>query len=61
MAKEILVLVEHRRGEIRDITFEMLTGGRKIAEKVGGKLVAVLLGWNVKEFLGPTKRFYLKL
>jgi electron transfer flavoprotein alpha subunit len=50
LTKEILVLAEHRKGEIRDITFEMLTGGRKIAEKIGGNLTVVLLGWQVKEF-----------
>jgi len=46
--KEIFVLAEHRRGEIRDITFEMLTKGRKLAEKSDMELTAVLLGKDVK-------------
>ncbi len=37
----ILVLVEHRQGAVRDVTFEMLTAARKLA---GGKVEAVLLG-----------------
>ena len=46
---EIFVLAEHRQGEIRDITFEMLTKAREITEKTGSELTAVLLGQNVKE------------
>lgn len=41
--REILVLVEHRQGQIRDITFEMLTKGRKLAEEADAELAAVLL------------------
>jgi len=46
---EIFVLAEHRQGQIRDITFEMLTKGKKLAEKTGSDLTAVLLGKEVKE------------
>jgi electron transfer flavoprotein alpha subunit len=48
--KEIFVLAEHRRGQIREITYEMLTKGREIAEKTGSELVAVLFGKDVKEY-----------
>jgi electron transfer flavoprotein alpha subunit len=48
MAK-IFVLAEHRQGQVRDVTFEMLTKGREIAEKTGAELIAVMLGKNVKE------------
>lgn len=44
--KDIFVLAEHRRGELREITMEMLTG----AAKLGGTVVAVLLGKDVDEF-----------
>ena len=47
---EILVLAEHRKNEIRDITFEMLTLGRRLARQVKGSLTAVLIGYNVKDF-----------
>jgi len=48
--KELFVLAEHRRGEIRDVTFEMLTKGRELSQKTNLDLTAVLLGHNVKEF-----------
>jgi len=41
---EIFVLAEHRQGQIRDITFEMLMKGRELAEKTGSVLTAVLFG-----------------
>ncbi len=47
--REIFVLTEHRQGQIRDITFEMLTKGRQLAEKTNTELTAVLLGKDVKE------------
>jgi len=46
---EIFVLTEHRQGQIRDITFEMLTKGKKLAEKANADLTAVLLGKKAKE------------
>jgi electron transfer flavoprotein alpha subunit len=48
MAK-IFVLAEHRQGIIRDITYEMLTKGREIAEKTNKELAAIILGSNVNE------------
>lgn len=47
--KKIFVLAEHRRGEIRDITFEMLTKGQKIAQNNGCELTAVIFGKDEKE------------
>jgi electron transfer flavoprotein alpha subunit len=47
---ELFVLAEQRRGELRDITFEMLTKGRELSQKIDADLTAVLLGHNVKEF-----------
>jgi len=47
--KELFVLAEHRQGELRDVTFEMLTKGKEISQKINAELTAVLLGHNVKE------------
>ncbi len=44
---DIFVLVEHRQGVIRDITFEMLMKGKQLCEKTGTPLTAVLLGNDV--------------
>ncbi|MBW2058756.1 MAG: electron transfer flavoprotein subunit alpha/FixB family protein [Deltaproteobacteria bacterium] len=45
--EDIFVLAEHRQGELRDITFEMLTKGKAMAEETGTSLAAVLLGHGV--------------
>jgi electron transfer flavoprotein alpha subunit len=45
---EIFVLAEHRQGQLRDITFEMLTKAREIAEKTNKELTAVILGKDVQ-------------
>jgi electron transfer flavoprotein alpha subunit len=46
---EIFVLAEHRQGQIRDVTYEMLTKAREIAEKANMELTAIFLGKEVKE------------
>src|SRR4030042_3749947 len=47
---EVFVLVEHRQGKIRDITYEMLAVGENIASQQGASSTAVLLGHHVKNF-----------
>ena len=47
---EVFVIVEHRQGKIRDITYEMLEAGENLASQQGGSSTAVLLGHNVKNF-----------
>lgn len=46
---EIVVLAEHRQGQVRDITYEMLTKARELAAKANAEVIAVMLGKNVKE------------
>lgn len=48
--REIFVLSEHRQGQIRDITFEMLSKGRELSEKTNAELTAVLFGKDVKSY-----------
>ena len=52
----IFVLVEHRKGEIREVTWEMLTKGRDLAAQSCGKLTAILLGYQVGSFAGELAR-----
>jgi electron transfer flavoprotein alpha subunit len=54
---KIFVLAEHRQGQIRDITYEMLTKAHEIAEKTGAELNAVILGNNVKEQAKPLAEY----
>ncbi len=46
--REILVLAEHRKGVLRDITWEMLSLGKELAEKMEAQLTTVLPGYEVK-------------
>jgi electron transfer flavoprotein alpha subunit len=46
---KVFVITEHRQGQVRDITYEILTKGRELAEKTGAELVAVIMGKEVKE------------
>jgi len=55
--REIFVLTEHRQGQIRDITFEMLSKGRELAEKTGNELVAILFGKHVKDHAGALAEY----
>ncbi len=47
MSAAILVLVEHLKGTLADITFEMLGVARQVAAAQGGQVHAVLLGKDV--------------
>ena len=42
--KEIIVVAEHRKGELRDVTWEMLFKGRQLAEAMGADIEVALLG-----------------
>ena len=46
---EIFVLAEHRQGQIRDITYEMLTKAREIAEKINAETTAIILGKDIRD------------
>lgn len=47
--KDIWVIVEQREGQVLDIGLELIGEGRKLADKVGCKLVAVLLGNGMED------------
>jgi electron transfer flavoprotein alpha subunit len=52
---DILALVEHRQGALRDITFELMACGRTLAEKTDSKLAAVVLGESTGGFVDSLK------
>ena len=52
---EIFALIEHRQGVVRDISYEVLACGRKLAEKQHTKLTAVLFGYNPGDFVEKLK------
>lgn len=54
---EIFVLAEHRQGQVRDITYEMLTKAREMSGKTRMEPTAVLLGKNMKECAGTLAEY----
>lgn len=52
----IWVLVEHRRGEVRDITFEMLGKGRALADAANAELQAVVLASDAAPLVEKVKK-----
>lgn len=52
MAKGIWIFVEQREGKIKNVTFELLSAGRKIADQTGEDVSAVLLGKEVNGLAG---------
>ncbi len=52
MSNQVFVIAEHIKGKFDDITFEMLGKGKEIAGHLGGELVAVLVGNNIKGMAG---------
>jgi len=52
MSNAVFVIAEHIQGKFDDITFELLGKGKELAAQLGGELVAVLAGNNVKSKAG---------
>ena len=48
---EIYILIEYRQNEIRDISFELLACGRKLAEEHNSTVTAVILGYNTEKIV----------
>jgi electron transfer flavoprotein alpha subunit len=48
MAQGVMVIAEQRDGEIRKVSYEMVSEGRRLADALGQSLTAALLGSNIK-------------
>jgi electron transfer flavoprotein alpha subunit len=53
---DILALVEHRQGSLRDITYEVMACGRDLAGMTGARLTALILGENPAPYAEAMKR-----
>jgi electron transfer flavoprotein alpha subunit len=42
--QNVIVFVEHAKGQTRKVTFELATQARRVADALGGKAHAVVLG-----------------
>ena len=48
MSNDVFVLAEHLQGEIQESTFEVLGLARGVAAATGGRVIAVLPGWQAE-------------
>jgi len=51
MDRGIWIVVEQRKERLERISLELISGGRKLADKLGKKLFAVVLGYPVDELV----------
>jgi electron transfer flavoprotein alpha subunit len=52
----VLAVTEHRRGELRDVSFEMITAGRALADDLGEDLALAVIGGDVEGFADQLDR-----
>ncbi len=55
--KDVWVFVEQRNGKPADVSFELLSKGRKLAASLNGKLKSVVIGSDVKSIAEQTFKF----
>ncbi|PSP96603.1 electron transfer flavoprotein subunit alpha/FixB family protein [Halobacteriales archaeon QS_4_70_19] len=53
---DVLAIAEHRRGELRDVSFELITAGRELASEVGGDLHLGVISGDVDAFADDLNR-----
>lgn len=49
MSKSVFVITEQRNGTFRNVSFEVVSEGRRLADKLGGSVIAIVLGNGVFE------------
>jgi electron transfer flavoprotein alpha subunit len=52
----ILVVAEHRSGEIRDITFELITAAKNLKDKITGKLQVTVIARDPSRYVEAINR-----
>jgi electron transfer flavoprotein alpha subunit len=57
MAQGILVFIEQRNGQVRKASLEALSEARRLCDKIGEPVVALLVGDNIKELAANVSRF----
>jgi electron transfer flavoprotein alpha subunit len=55
--REIWVVAEHRGGELKAVTAELLGEGKKLAGQFGGGVRGVLLGYKIRELASSLARY----
>jgi electron transfer flavoprotein alpha subunit len=49
MSQGVMIIAEQRNGDVRKISYELISEGRRLADTLGQELTAVLLGSNIKD------------
>lgn len=57
MAQGVFAIAEQREGEIRKVTYEIVSEGRRLADALGQELTAVLLGSGIKDKAGELAHY----
>ncbi|MDG5820499.1 electron transfer flavoprotein subunit alpha/FixB family protein [Natronococcus sp. A-GB7] len=53
---DILAVTDHRRGELRDVSYETITAGRQLADETGGDLHVAVVSGPVGDFAEKLNR-----
>jgi len=53
---DVLVVAEHRRGDLRDVSYEAITAGRELADARGGDLHVAVIAGDVDAFAEDLNR-----
>ena len=56
MTEDALVVAEHRRGELRDVSYEAITAGRELADARGGDCHVAVIAGDVDAFAEDLNR-----
>jgi electron transfer flavoprotein alpha subunit len=60
LSHDVWVFIEQRSGKPADVSFELLSKGRKLAESIKGILKAVVIGSDVKQIIKETFKYGAK-
>ncbi|WP_222916421.1 electron transfer flavoprotein subunit alpha/FixB family protein [Natrinema sp. SYSU A 869] len=53
---DVLAVADHRRGELRDVSYELITAGRQLADETGGDLHLTVISGTVDDFAEKCNR-----
>lgn len=56
-SNEVWVFIEQKNGKAADVSLELLSKGRKLADAMGGELKSVVIGNNVADLASHTFKF----
>ena len=51
---EILIVIEYRKQTLAEISLQMLSKGRQLADQTGNELLAIVIGRDVSGYAGKS-------